>query len=92
LFISDPDDTHEPNRTLLQTTFGLTEAEARVAGALTAGRSVEEISAEFEITPDTVRTHLKRIFTKTDTCRQGDLIRLLLTTWSTLRLHDKPPV
>lgn len=91
LFIADPDNAQEPSRTLLQSTFSLTEAEARVAAALALGKSVEQISAEFNVTADTVRTHLKKVFSKTDTCRQGELIRLLLTTWSTLRITDKAP-
>ena len=88
LFISDSEQAYEPNITLLQTAFSLTESEARVATALTLGKTIDQIAVEFGISPGTVRTHLKRIFAKTDTSRQSDLVRLLLMTWSNLRLPD----
>ena len=86
LFISDPDHAQEPNRLLLQSAFSLTDAEARVAVALAGGKSVEEITNEFGVTEGTIRSHLKRVFAKTDTSRQGELIRLLLTACSGIRL------
>jgi DNA-binding CsgD family transcriptional regulator len=91
LFISDPDLVVEPNRILLQNTFGLTEAEARVAAALARGQNIEQIAAEFQLSPETIRTHLKKVFAKTDTSRQGELIRLLLASWNTIRIVDETP-
>jgi DNA-binding CsgD family transcriptional regulator len=58
--------------------FSLTPAEARVAGKLALGRSVEEIASEARISVETVRTHLKRALSKTGTERQGELISLIL--------------
>ena len=49
-----------------------------VATALTEGRSLEEIANERGVTMATARTHLKRIFAKTTTKRQGELVAMLL--------------
>jgi DNA-binding CsgD family transcriptional regulator len=62
--------------TTLATAFGLTGAEARVLSALLEGLSLADTAARFQISVNTVRWHLKRLFEKTSTKRQGDLIRL----------------
>ena len=46
---------------------------------LARGRSLEEAAVERGVTLNTVRSQLKRIFTKTDTHRQGQLMQLALT-------------
>lgn len=46
---------------------------------LVQGLSVSEISESLEVTSNTVRTHLKRIFDKTDIASQSQLVRLILT-------------
>jgi DNA-binding CsgD family transcriptional regulator len=61
---------------ILATAFSLTGAEARVLSALLEGLSVSETATRFQITVNTVRWHLKRLFEKTNTNRQSDLIRL----------------
>ncbi len=88
LFLSDPERAYEPNLAQLQTAFSLTKSEARVASALTLGKTIEQIAGEFGVSPMTVRSHLNRVFDKTDTGRQTDLVRLLLSTWSNLRSPD----
>lgn len=64
---------------LLCELYRLTPAEAQVASLLMQGRSAEEICEELGIRMNTARTHIKRVFSKTGTGRQGELIRLLLT-------------
>lgn len=63
---------------LLRDLFSLTPAEARVAGKLAIGQSVEEIATEEALSLETVRTHVKRALAKTGTERQGELISLIL--------------
>lgn len=58
--------------------FALTEAEMRVARALTEGRSLRLIAADFGISRTTVAFHLRNIFQKTGTARQAELVALLL--------------
>jgi DNA-binding CsgD family transcriptional regulator len=61
--------------TTLVSAFGLTGAEGRVLSALLEGLSLADIATRFQISINTVRWHLKRLFEKTNTKRQGDLIR-----------------
>jgi len=68
----------EPDVPLLCELFSFTPAEARVAGKLALGRSLEEIAVELGISLETVRTHAKRALSKTGTDRQGELISLIL--------------
>jgi DNA-binding CsgD family transcriptional regulator len=62
--------------TALAAAFGLTGAEARVLAALLEGLSVSDTAARHQISVNTVRWHLKRLFEKTGTNRQSELIRL----------------
>jgi DNA-binding CsgD family transcriptional regulator len=60
--------------------YGLTRGEAALATKLVQGKSIEDAAAELFISAHTARTHLKRIFMKTDTHRQPELVvRMLLT-------------
>jgi DNA-binding CsgD family transcriptional regulator len=60
--------------------YGLTRGEAALTSRLMQGQSLEEAAATLFISPHTARTHLKRIFMKTDTHRQTELVvRMLLT-------------
>jgi DNA-binding CsgD family transcriptional regulator len=57
--------------------FGLTGREAEVASLLAEGASLATISRRLRVEPATARTHLKRIFEKTRTGRQTELVALL---------------
>ena len=63
---------------LLQRLFQLTPSEARVAVRLAAGEGPAEVAAVLGVTVDTVRTHLKRVFDKTATTRQSQVVRLVM--------------
>ena len=64
----------------LITLYGLTRSEAALATQLMQGKSIEDAAAGLFISAHTARTHLKRIFMKTDTHRQPELVvRMLLT-------------
>jgi DNA-binding CsgD family transcriptional regulator len=62
---------------LLQALFDLSPAEARVAGLIAEGQAVDAIADSLAVTPNTVRTQLKAIFTKTGVGRQAELASLL---------------
>jgi DNA-binding NarL/FixJ family response regulator len=62
----------------LTDTFGLTPAEARIAAALTEGKSPARIAADLDIARTTVAFHMRNIFQKTRTGRQVELVALLL--------------
>ncbi len=57
--------------------FNLTEAESRVLFTILEAGGIQETAALLGISPETVRTHLKRLFRKTNTARQADLVRLV---------------
>jgi DNA-binding CsgD family transcriptional regulator len=64
----------------LTTLYGLTRSEAALATQLMQGKSIEDAAAGLFISAHTARTHLKRVFMKTDTHRQPELVvRMLLT-------------
>jgi DNA-binding CsgD family transcriptional regulator len=76
--IVDADSDVELSLEVLEQLFSLTPSEARVVAKLTLGRSIEEIAAETRTSTETIRTHLKRVLSKTRTRRQGELISLVL--------------
>jgi len=58
--------------------YGLTRGEAALAAKLVRGKSIEVAADELCISAHTARTHLKRIFMKTDTHRQPELLLRML--------------
>ena len=54
-------------------------AEAKLAARLATGASLENISNELQISKQTGRTHLKRVFAKMGIGRQAELVSLLCT-------------
>jgi DNA-binding CsgD family transcriptional regulator/PAS domain-containing protein len=79
VLIIDPEQESEPSATLLRRLFGLTRSEAEVAVRIARGGDVKEIAEELSVSLATVRTHLQHVFDKTDTHRQSELVRRLLT-------------
>jgi len=78
VLVSDPEDVAPPPAEVLRRLWGLTAAEAAVACQLAAGRSLEEASQVLAVRLPTVRTQLARVFAKTGTRRQAELMRLLV--------------
>ena len=64
---------------LLQSHFGLAPAEARLALHLVAGETLRSAAVKLSISYETARTCLKSIFDKTGTCRQAELVIVILT-------------
>ena len=62
---------------LLSGLFDLTPAEARLAAALSSGKSLRLAAAEMGIGFGSARTYLARIFAKTGTNQQSQLVALL---------------
>jgi DNA-binding CsgD family transcriptional regulator len=57
--------------------YKLTGGELRVLMTLAQGLGAKETADMLGIGEPTVRSHLQRIFSKTNTTRQADLLRLL---------------
>ena len=62
---------------VLRQVYGLTPAQAAVARSLFAGHSVEQTAQALDLSLNTVRTHLKQIFTKCEVNSQAELLHLL---------------
>ena len=62
----------------LRDIFGLTPAEIRVALAIFNGQSPKEAAASLGVSFFTIRGHLARVFEKTNTNRQAQLVRLMM--------------
>ena len=60
--------------------FGLTTSEARLAIAMSQGKTITEAAGELNLTTETARNYSKRIYAKTDTRGQADLVRILLAS------------
>ena len=58
--------------------FCLTAAEARVTALLVEGYSLQEVASQLNVSIETIRTHTRRVLSKTATQRQGELISLVL--------------
>ena len=64
---------------VLETIYSLTHSEAELVRLLSQGMSLEEAAEARGVSIHTARSHLKHVFAKTDTRRQGELVRLVLT-------------
>ena len=57
-----------------QATLGISARELQVLHALAAGRSNKEIASELRVSPNTIKTHVARLFTKLEARRRTDAL------------------
>ncbi|HTW52859.1 MAG TPA: LuxR C-terminal-related transcriptional regulator [Stellaceae bacterium] len=62
---------------VIRQAFGLTEREAQIATLLAEGLSLPTIAERLRLGIGTIRNHVKSVFGKTGTRRQGELVALL---------------
>lgn len=79
LLVREPGCVAAPSAAHLRELYGLTATEARVAAALLEATSAREAAVRLGLGVATLRTHLHRIFAKTGTTGQAELVRLLTT-------------
>jgi DNA-binding CsgD family transcriptional regulator/PAS domain-containing protein len=77
LVLRDPATEPGPSSRRLGALYGLTPAEARLAAHLAGGETPDEAADALGIARETARSQLKAVFAKTDTRRQGELLRKL---------------
>lgn len=75
--VAEPDRRLAPKTNLLQLLFDLTPREASVARLLAENHTLSSAAMTLGIGSATAKTHLKSVFQKTGTKRQGELIGLL---------------
>jgi DNA-binding CsgD family transcriptional regulator/PAS domain-containing protein len=78
--VSDLDAGVSPPMQQLSSLFGLTPAEARLALTLFEGAAPRDAAEQLGVSPHTVHAQLARIFEKTATSRQAELIQLMMRT------------
>jgi len=86
VLISDPERRHLPSADALRVRFGLTPRETALAMHLAEGCSLEHAADRLGMRYETARTHLRRIFGKTSTSRQAELVALLTRLGSPVAL------
>jgi DNA-binding CsgD family transcriptional regulator len=70
--------TPQVNAATLRSLFDLSAAESRLANALLTGRTTRSYAEERKLSIETVRTQLKSVLAKTDTCSQSQLVATLM--------------
>jgi DNA-binding CsgD family transcriptional regulator/PAS domain-containing protein len=89
VFFGDPSLGAAGAEDALRALYGLTPSEERLALRLASGEKLAEAAATLHIRPSTARSLLRSVFGKTDTHRQSDLVRLVLTLVGQVRI-DSP--
>ena len=69
-------------------TYQLTPSEARLAGMIVNGDSLIDAAAKLNISKNTARSHMKRIYVKTNTQNHADLVRTLNRSFLPLFYED----
>jgi DNA-binding CsgD family transcriptional regulator len=77
VFIYATDGRRDISADVLHELYGLTRAQAAVARRLFSGRTIEQTAVALRLSPNTVRSHLKQIFTKCEVQSQAELMHLL---------------
>jgi DNA-binding CsgD family transcriptional regulator len=67
---------HDPASCVFARQYELTAAQARVSALVFSGQPLAGIAQSLNVSENTVRSHLKQIFQKTDTHGQMDLVHL----------------
>jgi len=89
LFIMQAGQTHHHGIDGLAEAYGLSKAETRTLKALVETQGPAEAAAQLNIALSTVKSHLRKIFQKTNTSRQAELLRLVECCRMPFRKNDK---
>ncbi|MFX8246794.1 helix-turn-helix transcriptional regulator, partial [Acinetobacter baumannii] len=73
------DPTTPPNASVLMQGYQLTNAEARLACELTKGGGHDELASRMGLSPNTIKSQLAAVFSKTGTTSQSEVVALLKT-------------
>jgi DNA-binding CsgD family transcriptional regulator len=79
IFVADPSARFYAGPEALTELYQLTHSEAELVRLLASGLSLEEAAVKRGVSLNTARSHLKHVFAKTDTSRQGELVRLIVS-------------
>jgi DNA-binding CsgD family transcriptional regulator/PAS domain-containing protein len=77
LFIIDAANKAGIPASILMDAYGLTPAEAKVALAISSGLSIPETAKALRLSPNTIKTQLRGVFSKSGLSRQTELARMI---------------
>lgn len=78
MYLFDPSQDHIDHLGAVCELYGLSQVETRLAHHLVSGKTLDEAAVAMRVKSPTARTYLKQIFSKTETHRQTELVRLLM--------------
>lgn len=81
LVVADPERVCLPSPDVIADVLRLSRSEAALVHVMALGASVTEAAQECNLSVQSARTYLKRIFQKTQTSRQSDLMRLVYSVF-----------
>jgi DNA-binding CsgD family transcriptional regulator/PAS domain-containing protein len=85
IFVTDPEYQHEGMQNHFANLYGLTAAETKLSLLLSEGKTLEEAAAQRGVTLHTAHNQLGRVFSKTSTSCEEDLVRLIVTGGANVR-------
>ena len=85
VIIQDPAEGAAPPMEAIGLLYGLTAAERNVLEHVAASHTPQETADRLGVSINTVKTHLQKIFAKTNTTRQADLVRLVARSTAPLK-------
>ena len=85
LTVDDPESAIDRNVARVSEACGLTPTEERMLALMVEGLDTIIAAKRLGIAPTTARTHLQRLFAKTGTARQSELVRFVATYVEELR-------
>jgi DNA-binding CsgD family transcriptional regulator len=89
IVLFDPERRLAASVPLLMLDLGVSEREAEVAALIVEGRDLKAVAARLDITVNTARSHIKRVFAKTGAKSQVELVRRV-ATGPAIKVSAKP--
>lgn len=80
LFVRDPEQFAPGAAELLRRLYALTRAESELTLLLAQGLTLEDVAERLDVRRNTVRAHLRAIFSKMGVTRLTEMVRLVLTS------------
>jgi DNA-binding CsgD family transcriptional regulator len=85
VIIQNPAEGAPPPMEAIGLLYGLTAAERNVLEHIADSHSPQETADRLGVSVNTVKSHLQKIFAKTNTARQADLVRLMARSTAPLK-------
>lgn len=95
ILLRDPEQRAVRSRKVLRDLYGLTDTEAAITMHLANGLCAEDVEQQFTIRHNTMRAHLRSIYSKIGVCSHAELVHAILTGASAMALEnheDLPPL